>query len=173
MRTVHSTLAWIALTLAAALACDQDPVDLRKSELPEFIPCQGPYDLQCPEGLVCVDDGSDDCDFEDGDECPGHCQPSDPVACGGIAGFACPGGQLCLDDPGDDCDPTNGGADCMGICQPPPLVHCGGGLGFGCPNGQICVDDPYDDCDPAHDDVGCIGVCEPMPVLGGPTPGER
>jgi len=173
MRTKPKTSAWIALTLAAGLACDQDPVDLRESEVPELIPCNGPYDLQCPEGLVCVDDGGDDCDFEDGLDCAGHCQPSEPVRCGGIAGFACPDGQPCIDDPGDDCDPENGGADCFGVCLPTPVTHCGGGLGLGCPNGQVCIDDPNDDCDPAADHVDCIGVCDEMEVLGAAPEGER
>ncbi|WAS90738.1 hypothetical protein [Nannocystis punicea] len=163
MRTKHKTPAWIALTLAFGLACDHDLLDSRKGDAPELIPCAGPVDLLCPEGLVCVDDGADDCDPAQGAlDCAGHCLPIDPVACGGLAGFDCPGGQACVDDPSDSCDPDDGGADCLGLCLPSPIAHCGGLTGLECPEGLLCVDDPNDDCDPSNGGADCIGVCEEL-----------
>src|SRR6187402_828290 len=127
---------------------------------PEPAFCGGIAGIPCPQGELCIDDPSDDCDPENGGaDCGGICvsEPT-PAFCGGIAGIACPKGQQCIDDPSDDCDPKNGGADCGGICEPTP-AFCGGIAGIACPKGQQCIDDPSDDCDPAKGGADCGGIC--------------
>jgi hypothetical protein len=174
MRTRHTYIVWIALTLAAVLACDHGSLEQGESDMLDPITCGGLLGLKCPEGLICVDDGGDDCDPDHDDaQCFGFCQPEKPIYCGGIAGFQCPKGQPCFDDPTDDCDPEDGGADCIGICHPPPIAHCGGVIGLPCPKEQLCVDDPYDDCDPARGDLDCIGICEDQLILAAPAGGPR
>jgi hypothetical protein len=86
----------------------------------DSIACGGLRGVQCPSGLRCVDDPSDDCDPTNGGaDCLGVCVTSstDGVVCGGFGGAHCPTGLTCVDDPSDDCDPMNGGADCLGICR--------------------------------------------------------
>jgi hypothetical protein len=174
MTTLHHYSSTIVFMLAALLGCDHDPVTMRQEDIHEPIVCAGLLGLKCPEGLVCVDAGADDCDPENGGaDCPGVCQPQDPVGCGGIAGFDCPEGQPCIDDGADDCDPDEGGADCPGICWPPPVSHCGGLVGIECPMGQVCVDDPTDDCDPADGGADCIGICEPLVLEATPVEPQR
>jgi hypothetical protein len=87
---------------------------------PEPEVCGGFAGFECPEGLTCIDDPSDDCDPEHGGaDCIGICVEPRPEVCGGFAGFECPKGLTCIDDPSDDCDPKHGGADCIGICVEP------------------------------------------------------
>lgn len=113
--------------------------------------CAGFIGLECPAGLECIDDPSDDCDPNNGgadcgglcvpgptgDPCAtvrcaagthcveGRCEPDEaPVFCGGIANIQCPGIGLCEDDPYDGCDPSNGGADCGGVCTCEALAKC-------------------------------------------------
>jgi hypothetical protein len=86
--------------------------------------CGGIAGIQCPSGMICVDNPTDSCDpTKGGADCPGECVVKQ--FCGGIAAIQCPGGWNCIDDPTDSCDPNNGGADCGGICVPaPPPPQC-------------------------------------------------
>jgi hypothetical protein len=108
-------------------------------------PCGGIAGLPCPDGFICVDDPSDDCDpATGGADCFGICVRKG--MCGGIAGIPCPAGFVCIDDPRDDCDPAAGGADCPGICvrkvqDPCATIRCRQGTKC-CPNcGGICIPD--------------------------------
>lgn len=118
----------------------------------------------CPDGLVCADDASDDCDpARGGADCPGLCvtpPDEDPATCGGFAGDACSEGSVCIDEPGDDCDPSLGGADCPGRCVElsDSTTTCGGFGNFACPEDLVCVDDPRDDCSPPEG-ADCGGIC--------------
>ena len=109
----------LTLALSAFAACDAEDITPRESDPP--LACGGFAGLACPDGQVCVDDPSDDCDpLNGGADCLGFCEDAPARAtCGGFAGTACPKGQECVDDPSDDCDPLNGGADCLGFCEEP------------------------------------------------------
>jgi hypothetical protein len=155
-------IACISLGLGLVAACDHEQTTPRKGEDP--IACGGFAGIECPGGLLCIDDPSDDCDPKNGGaDCGGICVEPGGSFCGGFGGIECPEGQVCVDDPGDDCDPDNGGADCGGICESGP-ISCGGFGGFPCPDGLECVDDPSDDCDPNNGGADCIGICEPAPI---------
>ena len=117
---------------------------------PEPAFCGGIAGIPCPQGELCIDDPSDDCDPENGGaDCGGICvsEPT-PAFCGGIAGIACPKGQQCIDDPSDDCDPAKGGADCGGICVT-RTNPCAAVL---CKTGTECID------------RGGVAVCVPIPT---------
>ena len=123
--------------------------------------CGGIAGIQCPSGLICVDDPNDSCDPNyGGADCGGICVPQDvPQSCGSRGLPPCPDGQSCIDlDPTDSCSPL---ADCPGVCAPtPPPSGCGGWHGIPCPSGQVCVDDPSN-CGLAAD---CLGMCIPAPA---------
>jgi len=76
--------------------------------------CAGLLGIQCPDGLLCVNDPTN-CGIAA--DCLGICVNASQT-CGGFVGKACPDNLTCIDDPSDDCDPNNGGADCGGICVP-------------------------------------------------------
>lgn len=120
MHYFSKSLSVAALALVGNLtACDRLGTTSERMASEDPIACGGFAGLECPDGLVCVDDPDDDCDPKHGGaDCGGICEPAQPAFCGGFAGIACPEGQVCADDPNDDCDPENGGADCGGICEP-------------------------------------------------------
>ena len=106
--------------------CDPNPCDggvCSQGEIPsggEF--CGGAGGVDCPFGLGCVDDPSDDCDPDmGGDDCAGICIP---VPCGGAGGIPCASGFVCVEDPSDDCDPDAGDVDCIGVCIEEPGFLC-------------------------------------------------
>jgi hypothetical protein len=105
--------------VAFAAGCDREDIALRKGEVEAATACGGFAGASCPDGLVCVDDPSDDCTVENGGaDCAGICveEQKPGPECGGFAGASCPDGLVCVDDPSDDCTVGNGGADCAGIC---------------------------------------------------------
>ena len=117
--------------------------------------CGGFAGIACPDGQICIDDPSDDCDNNNGGaDCGGICVL--PEQCGGFAYQPCPAGKNCIDNPWDDCDPENGGADCGGICVPAP-----------CPDGTaycalFCAG-AYPSQPPPHCEIpGC--VCDEEPA---------
>jgi hypothetical protein len=64
------------LLVISALACEDSEGPTGDSQL--F--CGGVAGLQCPDGLVCIDDPTDDCDPNTGDvDCGGVCIISDQV----------------------------------------------------------------------------------------------
>jgi len=163
MNYIHR-IACISLGLGLVAACDrEDMTTPREGEDPDPISCGGLAGIECPGGLVCIDDPGDDCHPKYGADCGGICVEPEASSCGGLGGLECPAGQACVDDPNDDCDPDNGGADCGGVCAPAP-GSCGGFGGLECAEGEVCVDDPSDDCDPDEGSADCIGVCEPAPL---------
>lgn len=90
---------------AAAAASDKLP------------PCAGHHDIECPDGLTCVDIPADGCDLNSVDAgCAGLCVPPgttlSPIdgACGGSTGLTCVPGSECL-SPELECE------GCSGICK--------------------------------------------------------
>lgn len=92
-------------------------VDVRACPEPGF--CGGFAGFECPEGMACVDDESDDCDPNAcGADCTGICIPEvHDGRCGGNSESTCLPDEECIDNPGDNCDPAKGDDDCPGVCQ--------------------------------------------------------
>ena len=117
--------------------------------------CGGIAARPCPDGAMCVDDPTDNCDPNNGGaDCGGVCTKK--IACGGFAGLACPDGMSCVDDPSDECDPDDGGADCIGVCAPEPacdpelmctqVITCVDGKLYPTGCGPANCDEPTGDC---------------------------
>lgn len=123
---------WSAIVVGAALmgwGCGPDRSEAAQSQTQDAQPtfCGGVGGIQCPSGMMCVDDPSDDCDPNRGDaDCGGICvSPSQTAetACGGEPGytyllhdparcaaarFTCPAGQEAFfNDCGCGCRPTS------------------------------------------------------------------
>ena len=84
--------------------------------VPQF--CGGIANIPCPDGFVCVDDPTDNCDPDAGGaDCPGICVPEPPCGevCGGIQGIPCT-------EPDEFCKLPVGHCCCdfFGICTPIP-----------------------------------------------------
>ena len=84
---VVRTMKWMALVgmVCGAVACggtqpESDPMGTQAQGVGEA--CGGFAGLQCPRGLVCVDDPSDGCDPNNGGrDCIGICQEDTAPSC--------------------------------------------------------------------------------------------
>lgn len=84
-------------------ACDEAP-----------IVCGGYGGIRCPDGMMCMDDPTDDCDPTYGDaDCGGECV----TTCDSTAGGPCADGKACVSYPWVNCSPDT---NCigLGVCLP-------------------------------------------------------
>jgi hypothetical protein len=141
--------------------CNCDTICVRTDP----IVCGGIASLPCPEGLMCVDDPTADCDVDCGDvDCPQTCVSvgGDEVSpCAGFAGVSCGIGESCFDIRGDACSAACGGADCGGQCVQEIGAQCGGFAGTSCGPGLVCLEPLGDGCDTECGGADCIGMCLP------------
>lgn len=165
-----------ATTCPEGQHCEITPVQCIKAPCPavpecvpnEKIACGGFAGFPCPDGLVCVDDPSDDCDPNNGGaDCGGLCRCLQTALCiRGTMFDSSPDVCACVPDPTmDPCAAVRckAGTHCeangdTAICEPDE-TFCGGIAGFPCPGAGQCEDDPDDDCDPNNGGADCGGRC--------------